>query len=43
MNTVRVELQKLDVERTLISVGMMLMECIGFVMLVCGILGVKLF
>ncbi len=43
MHTLRLDFQKMDIERVLISVGMMVMESFGFIMLICGILGIKIF
>ena len=43
MYTLRLEIQKKEVERVLISLGMMVMEGFGLIMLICGILGIKIF
>ena len=43
MHTVRLEIQKINLERKLISFGMTVMEGLGFILLICGILGIKIF
>lgn len=43
MHTLRLDFQKMDIERILISFGMAVMEGFGFIMLICGILGIKIF
>lgn len=43
MHTVRLDLHKMDMERILISFGMAIMEGFGFIMLICGIFGIKIF
>lgn len=43
MHTLRLQYRKLDMERTLIALGMAAMEITGMVLLICGILGIKPF
>ena len=43
MHTARLGFQKMDIERILITVGMAFMEGFGLLMLICGILGIKIF
>jgi len=37
------EIQKINIQRTVISLGMAFMEAFGFIMLICGILDIKIF
>ena len=43
MQVTRLEFCKMDIERILISLGMTFMEGVGLLMLICGILGIKIF
>ena len=43
MHTLRIEIQKIDMVRTMISLGMVIMESFGFIAFICGILGIKIF
>ncbi len=43
MDTARLEFRKMDIERIVIALGMAFVECAGLVMLICGILGIKIF
>ena len=43
MNTARLEFNKIDMEKIMITLGMVLLEGFGFLTLICGILGVKIF
>ena len=43
MNKIGLQFYKKDIEKALILFGMTCMEGFGFLMLVCGILGIKIF
>jgi len=43
METAKMTLHKMNFEKTMITLGMTVMECMGFLMLVCGILDIKIF
>lgn len=43
MHTTKLEFTKMDVERIMITLSMAVMEGFGFITLICGILGVKIF
>ena len=43
MHTARFELNRLNVEKMMITVGMAVMEGFGLLTLICGILGIKIF
>lgn len=43
MNTARLEFHKMNIEKIMITFGMVFMEGFGLVMLICGILGIKIF
>ncbi len=43
MNTRRLNLHKIDLEKVVITLGMSLMEIFGVVALFCGILDIKIF
>ena len=43
MHTLRLEFYRMNVERILITLGMAAIEGIGFLMLMCGIFGIKIF
>lgn len=42
MNTMRLRQKRWDVEKVMITAGMLIMECFGTVMLFCGILDIKI-
>jgi len=42
MNTARLRQRRWDVEKVIITVGMLMMEGFGTVMLFCGILDIKI-
>ena len=41
MNTLKLQLRKIDVEKVMLGIGMLLMETTGLVLLICGIYGIK--
>lgn len=43
MNVLQLQLKKMDIEKMMIGLGMVLMETTGLVLLVCGILDIKIF
>jgi len=43
MNTTGLQIRKMDIEKGMILLGMTCMEGFGLVMLICGILGIKIF
>lgn len=43
MNTLKLELRKIDLEKMVIRISMTMLEGFGIIALVCGIFGVKLF
>lgn len=43
MNTLRLQYDKIDFEKVMITLGMALMEASGAVLLVCGLLDIKIF
>ena len=43
MNTLRLQYNKMDIEKMLITIGMAVMEVTGFVLLFCGLLDIKIF
>ena len=43
MNTLRIQYNKIDVEKIMITLGMTLMEVTGLVLLFCGIFDIRLF
>lgn len=43
MNTTRLEFNKIDFEKVMITLAIILMEGFGVLTLVCGILGIKIF
>lgn len=42
MNTMKIRNKKMDVEKVMITAGMLFMECFGTIMLFCGILDIKI-
>jgi len=42
MNTMRLKGRRWDVEKVMITAGMLFMECFGTVMLFCGIMDIKI-
>lgn len=43
MNTLRLNYNKIDFEKVMITLGMAFMEAFGFVLLICGIFGIRIF
>ena len=43
MQTLRLDFYRMRIEKILITLGMAAVEGIGFLMLMCGIFGVKIF
>lgn len=43
MEAARITFQKIDLEKVMITLAMAIMESFGLIMLVCGILGIKIF
>ena len=43
MNTLRLQYRKFDLEKTMIAIGMTLMEVTGTVLLFCGLFDIRLF
>lgn len=43
MEAARLTFQKIDFEKAMITLGMAAMESFGLIMLICGILGIKIF
>ena len=43
MHTLRLNYNKMDFEKTMITLGMALMEVTGTVLLVCGIFDIRIF
>lgn len=43
MNTLRLQFNKMNMEKMMITIGMALMETSGLVLLVCGLLNIKIF
>ena len=43
MNTARLAVNKMDVEKMMIALGMAVMEGFGLLTLICGFLGIKIF
>lgn len=43
MNTLRLNYNKIDIEKVMITLGMALMEASGIVFLFCGLLDIKIF
>jgi len=43
MNTLRLQYGKIDFEKVMITLGMVLMEASGAVLLVCGIFDIRIF
>lgn len=42
MNTARIKQRRWDVEKVMVTTGMLFMECFGTVMLFCGLLDIKI-
>ena len=43
MNTLRLQFNKTDIQKMMITLGMALMEVTGLVLLICGIYNIKIF
>lgn len=43
MNTLRLQYNKVNMEKAMIMVGMTLMEMTGLVLLVCGLFNIRIF
>lgn len=43
MNTLRLNYNKIDIEKAMITLGMALMEASGVVLLLCGLFDIRIF